>query len=362
MQSPLQVTVEALPYDALGRTFGELGLVKSVSLNDGRASVSIEVPSPFDREQVREKVDAALRARPEVREVDVQTAVRMQSRAVAGDDPIPSVGNVVMVLSGKGGVGKSTVSVNLAAAFARAGASVGLLDADMYGPSIPTMLGVMGRPSSSDGKHIDPLERYGIKLMSLGFLLEDEKSAVVWRGPMLHGALVQFVQDVAWGKLDVLFVDLPPGTGDVALTMAQKAVPTGAIVVTTPQDVALADVYKSVSMCQKVQIPILGVVENMSTFACPHCGTHSALFGTGGGQSIADYAKAPLLGQLPIDPRIRESCDAGIPVVEHGPESAASIAFVTTAARLADRITVLHYQRKGTLEEPRQPKRLPIMR
>jgi ATP-binding protein involved in chromosome partitioning len=362
MENPVQTALESLRYEPLGRSFGELGLVRSASVSAGTARAEIEVPSPFDRARVRAEAEAAIRRIPDVRDVDVQLAVRMQARAVASDDPIPAVQNVVMVLSGKGGVGKSTVSVNLASAFARAGAAVGLLDADMYGPSIPTMLGVSGRPSSSDGKHIDPLERYGIKLMSLGFLLEDDKSAVVWRGPMLHGALVQFVQDVSWGKLDVLFVDLPPGTGDVALTMAQKAAPTGAIVVTTPQEVALVDVYKSVSMCQKVQIPVLGVVENMSTFACPHCGQHSTLFGEGGGRAIADYARAPLLGQLPIDPRVRESGDAGIPAVEHAPDSPIARAFVDTAAQLANRITALHFERKGSLHEPKQPKRLPIMR
>ena len=188
--------------------------------------------------------------------------------------------NIILVMSGKGGVGKSTCATNLALALKRAGHRVGLLDADIYGPSIPTMLGVMGRPVSSDGKTIDPLERFGVKLMSIGFLLEDPKAAVIWRGPMLHGALQQFLNDVNWGELDFLVLDLPPGTGDVALTLSQRVKVTGAVVVTTPQQVATDDVFKSVSMCQKVNIPVLGVVENMSYFIDP-AGLRHELFGKG---------------------------------------------------------------------------------
>jgi ATP-binding protein involved in chromosome partitioning len=341
---------------------GELKLVKGVAVAEGRVSVTLELPSWLERDDVRRQVEEALRTLPGVRAVEVKTGVRVQARPSASDDPVPGVKNVVMVLSGKGGVGKSTVAVNLAMAWARAGAAVGVLDADMYGPSIPTMLGVSGRPTSSDGKHIDPLERFGLKLMSLGFLLEDDKSAVVWRGPMLHGALVQFVQDVSWGKLDYLVVDLPPGTGDVALTMAQKVPSTGAVIVTTPQEVALADVYKSVSMCQKVHIPMLGVIENMGTFVCPHCQHESVIFGQGGGEKVASFAGAPLLGQVPIDPGVRECGDSGVPVVQAAPESAVARAFVSIASQLSDIVTSIHYQRKGTLEEPKQAVRLPIMR
>src|SRR6185503_991275 len=186
--------------------------------------------------------------------------LELPSRDPAPDDPVPMVRAVVLVMSGKGGVGKSTVAANLAIALKRPGARVGRLDADMYGPSVPTMFGIQGQPPS-DGQKIRPLERHGIKLMSIGFLLEDAKAAVVWRGPMLHGALVQFLKDVAWGDLDVLLLDLPPGTGDVALTLSQKVRSNGAVIVTTPQELALQDVYKSVSMCQKVGIPIVGVVE-----------------------------------------------------------------------------------------------------
>jgi ATP-binding protein involved in chromosome partitioning len=259
------------------------------------------------------------------------------------------------------------VATNLTLALHRAGARVGILDADIYGPSIPTMLGVNGRPFSQDGKLIEPLQRFGVKMMSIGFLLEDPKSAVIWRGPMLHGALMQFLKDFAWGELDYLILDLPPGTGDVALTLAQRLKATGAVMVTTPQEVALQDVYKSVAMCKKVEIPILGVVENMSFFDDP-AGNRHRLFGEGGGQKVADFAEAPLLGQLPLDPRAREWGDAGTPVVQAAPGSDVSREFVRIAERLADRISVVNGAKSapGGLEIDRSggsgPLRLPIVK
>jgi ATP-binding protein involved in chromosome partitioning len=269
------------------------------------------------------------------------------SREIGADDPVPEVKNVVLVMSGKGGVGKSTVATNLALSLKKKGASVGLLDADIYGPSIPTMLGVTGQPLS-DGQKIIPLERHGIKLMSIGFLLEDPKSAVVWRGPMLHGALLQFLKDVNWGKLDFLLLDLPPGTGDVALTLSQKVRSNGAVIVTTPQEVALQDVYKSVSMCQKVGIPIIGVVENESYYVCDGCSKRHELFGSGGGQKIADFAQAPLLGQIPLNPAVREWGDAGTPIVEALPSSEIAQSFLSVADRL---IEVLAAQNAGGVLE-----------
>jgi ATP-binding protein involved in chromosome partitioning len=262
----------------------------------------------------------------------------VSSRVIAEDDPVPGVKNVVLVMSGKGGVGKSTVAANLALAISRMGYRVGLLDADMYGPSVPTMFGITGKPMS-DGSRIKPLERFGIKLMSIGFLLDDPKSAIVWRGPMLHGALVQFLKDVDWGDLDFLLLDLPPGTGDIALTLSQKVRASGAVMVTTPQEVALADVYKSVSMCQKVGIPITGVVENESYFVCDGCEKRHEIFGSGGGQKIAEAAGAPLLGQLPLDPSVRKWGDAGTPVVQAAPGSEIAKAFVSVAERLIEQTT-----------------------
>ncbi|HWA78282.1 MAG TPA: Mrp/NBP35 family ATP-binding protein [Polyangiaceae bacterium] len=289
------------------------------------------------------------------------TELVIPSRTIASDDPVPEVKNVVLVMSGKGGVGKSTVATNLALALSRMGTRVGLLDADIYGPSIPTMLGISGRPNS-DGQRITPLERFGVKLMSIGFLLEDEKSAVVWRGPMLHGALLQFLKDVAWGPLDFLLLDLPPGTGDIALTLSQKVRASGAVIVTSPQEVALQDVYKSVSMCQKVGIPILGVVENFSYFVCDGCEKRHELFGAGGGQKIAEYSQAPLLGQIPLTPTVREWGDAGTPVVQASPGSPAARAFVEVAERLVES---LRAQEGGVVSIDRsggQNKHLPIAR
>jgi len=259
------------------------------------------------------------------------------SRIIGPEDPVPGVKDVVLVMSGKGGVGKSTTAVNLAMALSKRGFRTGLLDADIYGPSIPTMLGVAGRPVSTDGKTIEPLERFGIKLMSIGFLLEDPKSAVIWRGPMLHGALQQFLKDVAWGELDYLVLDLPPGTGDVALTLSQRASATGAVIVTTPQPVATDDVFKSVSMCKKVNIPILGVVENMSWFV-DTAGVKHELFGKGGGQAVADFAEAPLLGQVPIEQTVREWGDKGTPVVQAAPESDITKTFLAIADKLHETI------------------------
>ncbi len=234
----------------------------------------------------------------------------------------------------------------------------------MYGPSVPTMFGISGKPMS-DGQRIVPLERFGIKLMSIGFLLEDPKSAVVWRGPMLHGALVQFLKDVDWGELDFLLLDLPPGTGDIALTLSQRVRASGAVIVTTPQEVALADVYKSVSMCQKVGIPITGVVENESYFVCDGCDKRHELFGVGGGQKIAEVAGAPLLGQIPLDPTVGKWGDAGTPVVQAAPGSKVARSFVEVAERLIERVNAGNTSDAGDLVIDRSggvQKHLPITR
>jgi ATP-binding protein involved in chromosome partitioning len=322
-------------------------------------------PASSLKDRLVAEIEAAL-SRAGATGVTVATEVRVVGRDITSEDPIPDVKNIVLVMSGKGGVGKSTVAANLTMALHRAGMRVGLLDADIYGPSVPTMFGVMGRPTSADGKLIEPLERFGIKLMSIGFLLEDPKAAVVWRGPMLHGALLQFVKDVRWGKLDYLILDLPPGTGDVALTLSQRVRSTGAVIVTTPQEVALQDVYKSVSMCQKVGITVLGVVENESYFICDNCQKRHELFGKGGGQKVAEFADAPLLGQIPIDPSVREWGDAGTPVVQAAPGSPIAKAFIEVAERLADRISVHNMSRLGPLTIDRSggkgPLHLPITR
>lgn len=260
-------------------------------------------------------------------------SAELPSREIGPDDPAPGVKQIVLVMSGKGGVGKSTVCSNLALALRRAGYRVGLLDADMYGPSVPTMFGVKGKPTT-DGHSIKPPQRFGIKLMSIGFLIEEPTEAVVWRGPMLHSAVIQFVKDVDWGNLDFLLLDMPPGTGDVALTLAQNVRTSGAVVVTTPQEVALQDVYKSVSMARKLGIEILGIVENQSYFVCGKCSERHELFGSGGGEKLAEFAEAPLFGKIPLEQQVREWGDAGTPVVQAAPGTTVSRAFAQVAERL----------------------------
>ncbi|MGB5193476.1 MAG: Mrp/NBP35 family ATP-binding protein [Polyangiales bacterium] len=346
------------------KPLGALGTLLGVELEEGRVRAKIRISSPSEevRRTIQNRVEAALQPLG-VDFVELDVEVSVPTREATSEDPLPDVRNVILVMSGKGGVGKSTVATNLALALRRLGTRVGLLDADIYGPSLPTMLGIEGHPTSKDGKRIQPLQRFGIKLMSIGFLLEDPKQAIVWRGPMLHGALQQFVTDVDWGGLDYLIIDSPPGTGDVALTLAQKLRLTGAIIVTTPQEVALQDVYKSVSMCQKLNVPILGVVENMSHFI-DSAGVKHELFGSGGGAKIAEFAGAPLFGQVPIATEVREWGDQGTPVVQAAPASAAGVAFASIADTLAEQVAKIHFERTGGEEAPEGegPKRLRILR
>jgi ATP-binding protein involved in chromosome partitioning len=327
----------------LHRPLTELGMIRDLSATpEGGIKLTVVLTTPACplREQIGGEVRAALLAAG-ASAVEIAWDAQVTRRTIGESDPVPTVANVILVMSGKGGVGKSTVATNLTMALHRAGCRVGLLDADIYGPSIPTMLGVAGRPISQDGKKIEPLQRFGVKLMSIGFLLEDPRSAVIWRGPMLHGALQQFLRDVNWGELDYLLLDLPPGTGDVALTLSQQVKSTGAVIVTTPQEVALQDVYKSVAMCKKVEIPVLGVIENMSYFDDP-AGNRHRLFGEGGGAKVAEFADAPLLGQLPLEPKTREWGDAGTPVVQAAPHLGISQEFMRIAERLADRVSVMN--------------------
>jgi len=350
----------------LQRPLVDAGMLGDVQVDGSVVSITITLTTPAcpQKERIQNDVTAALQ-KAGASKVVLSWDSSVPERNILPDDPCPGVRNIVLVMSGKGGVGKSTVATNLTLALNRLGCRVGLLDADMYGPSIPTMLGVMGRPTSLDGKRFTPLERFGVKLMSIGFLLDDAKSAVVWRGPMVQSALMQFMNDVDWGSLDYLILDLPPGTGDIALTISQKLRTTGAVIVTTPQEVALQDVYKSVSMAQKVGIPILGVIENESYFVCDGCDKRHTLFGSGGGQKIAEFAGAPLIGQIPLDPSVREWGDAGTPVVQAAPESAIGRAFIQVARELAAKVSVHNLSRGGSLRIDRtggQQRFLPIVR
>ena len=266
--------------------------------------------------------------------------MRIHSHAVqSGLTPIARVRNAIAVGSGKGGVGKSTTAVNLALALHLDGAKVGILDADVYGPSIPTMLGLSGKPESPDNKSIEPMRAFGIETMSIGFLVEAD-TPIIWRGPMATSALTQLFTDTLWGDLDYLLIDLPPGTGDIQLTLAQKIPVAGAVIVTTPQDIATLDAKKALKMFQKVEVPVLGIVENMALHVCSNCGHEEHLFGEGGGQRMAAQYGVPLLGSLPLDIAIREQGDAGRPVVIAAPESTVALAYRQTARAMAAQLAL----------------------
>ena len=250
---------------------------------------------------------------------------------------MPGVASIVAVASGKGGVGKSTTAVNLALALAAGGHSTGLLDADIYGPSMPRMLGLSGRPSSSDGRSLDPLENYGVKCMSMG-LLVDEETPMIWRGPMATSALQQMMRDINWGELDVLIVDLPPGTGDIQLTLAQQVPLSGAVIVSTPQDIALADARKGLNMFRKVDVPVFGIVENMSYFACPHCGERTDIFSHGGARREAANLGIDFLGEIPLAMEIRETSDSGRPIVVSRPDGDYARAYRVIADAIWDKL------------------------
>ena len=262
--------------------------------------------------------------------------------------PLPNIRNIIAVGSGKGGVGKSTTTVNLAATIAGQGYRVGILDADIYGPSIPMMLGVHGKPQSEDGKHIEAMQGHGMSVMSIGFLVEED-TPMIWRGPMATSALGTLMNDTLWPELDFLFVDLPPGTGDIQLTLAQKIPVAGAVVVTTPQDVATLDARKALKMFEKVDIPVLGVVENMALHVCSNCGHAEAIFGEGGGAQMVENYGVRMLGQLPLQKNIRIQGDLGTPIVLAAPDSEAALAYRNVAANLLDALSLRPTQR-GTLD------------
>jgi ATP-binding protein involved in chromosome partitioning len=362
----VQAAIATVRDPEIGRPLVELGMIRDVRLEGAVAVLGVDLTTaacPLKGRIEGELVEACRRAGATDARID--WGVKMLSRELAADDPCPGVQNIVLVVSGKGGVGKSTVAANVTLALKRAGCRVGLLDADLYGPSVPTMFGVMGRPTANEEGRIRPLERFGVKLMSIGFLLDSDRTAVIWRGPMLQGALLQFLKDVDWGELDYLILDLPPGTGDIALTLSQRVRTTGAVVVTTPQEVALADVYKQVAMLKKVGIALLGVVENQSYFVCDGCDKRHELFGAGGGAKVAEFAEAPLLGRVPLEPAVRESGDAGTPVVLAAPASAAAVALREAAERIADRASVVNAARAPKLEIDRSGganRHLPIAR
>lgn len=356
-----------------GKDIVSLGMVSGVVVRGGNVGFSIEV-SPqrgAEMEPVRRAAEDAVHALSGVLSVTaVLTAHRTASAAAQGSpqsqpqrpprhgaqgqQPLaPGVRFIVAVASGKGGVGKSTTAVNIALAIAAAGHKVGLLDADIYGPSQPRMMGISGRPTSPDGKILEPMQNYGIKVMSMGFLV-DEETPMIWRGPMVMSALQQMLRDVNWGELDVMIVDMPPGTGDAQLTMAQQVPLAGAVIVSTPQDIALLDARKGLNMFRKVDVPVLGIIENMSYFLCPNCGHQADIFGHGGARSEAARLGIEFLGEIPLHLDIRETSDSGQPIVVSRPETEHAVAYRAIADRIWEQLTV------GTGTQPRQAPRIVV--
>jgi ATP-binding protein involved in chromosome partitioning len=322
-----------------------LGMIEGLTIAGGAVTLTVNLTTPGCplKAQIEKDVRAALGAVAGVTTVNLTMGAKVRKSIEAPPDLIPEVANTVAVGSGKGGVGKSTVAVNLALSFARAGATVGLMDADIYGPNVVQMMGVTARPEIRE-RRILPVEAHGIRLMSMAFFLKEDEP-VIWRGPMLHGAIRQFLGDVEWGRLDYLFIDMPPGTGDVQLTLSQIIPLTGAVLVTTPQDVALSDVRKAAAMFTKVRVPILGVVENMSYFECPHCGERSEIFSHGGAARFAQAIGAPCLGEIPLDMGVRQGGDDGRPPVVHDSKSGPALAFKDIAEKLAAIISVNTWRR-----------------
>ena len=318
------------------------GVLKDITLGNGSVKLKLELgyPAAGYHEQLKSEIEREVRTLPGVCSVSVDIDTRIVAHAVQrGVKPLQHIRNTIAVASGKGGVGKSTTAVNLALALQAEGAKAGILDADIYGPSLPRMLGCREKPDSTDGRKLEPNVSFGIQSMSIGYLV-DEEQPMIWRGPMVTSALEQLLNDTAWKDLDYLVIDLPPGTGDIQLTLCQKIPVSGAIIVTTPQDIALLDARKALKMFEKVQVPVLGIVENMSTHICSNCGHEEHIFGSGGGQWMAEQYKVDLLGSLPLDIRIREGVDNGRPTVAVEPGSPIALTYRDIARRAAAKMSL----------------------
>jgi ATP-binding protein involved in chromosome partitioning len=329
----------------LHRDIVSLGFVKDLSVTAGTVAFTIELTTPACpvKDQMRDQARAAVMQLPGVASVDVTMTARVR-HAVGGDgarQPVDGVKNIIAVGAGKGGVGKTTLSVNLALALAKSGSRVGMIDGDIYGPNVPIMLGLQTQ-LGTDGQKIIPAEKFGLQVVSMGFLATDD-SPIIWRGPMLHSALQQFFREVRWLNLDYLIVDMPPGTGDVALTLGQTVPVAGAVVVTTPQQVSLADSRRAIAMYRKLNIPPIGIIENMSYFVCPGCQKASDIFGSGGGAKLAESMSVPFLGSVPIYQPIREGGDSGVPLMIGDATSPAAHAIAAAAERLAAQVSIASY-------------------
>jgi ATP-binding protein involved in chromosome partitioning len=329
-----------------------MGMIKDIAINGDTVAFTLELTTPacpFNTEieqEVREKI-----AELGVKELDLKVTARvMEGRAVSMDELLPGVKNILAVASGKGGVGKTTVSVNLAISLAKTGAKVGLLDADVYGPSVPLMFGLKDAPQVVNNK-IDPVISEGVKIISMGFFYEQSQQAGIYRGPIVSGIVKQFLTDVNWGELDYLIIDLPPGTGDAPLTLAQTIPITGIIIVTTPQDVAMNVAVKAIGMFNKLNVPLVGVIENMSHLDCPHCNTRISIFGEGGGQKVSNQFNIPFVGQIPLHPQIMTGSDLGHPVTISQPASLQSVAFDKLARTIAGRVSIIAAELNAQADE-----------
>ena len=353
-ESDVRKFLKSIELPDIGLTLGDIGRVVEVSKSDAAIAIKIELGFPAARahDAYRDLIAAAVSAQSGIETVDIELSTKIVAHGVQRNlKPIAGVRNIIAIASGKGGVGKSTVAVNVALALAADGASVGLLDADIYGPSQPTMVGVAGeQPTSEDGKTMQPVLAHGLQVMSIGFLVDPDQ-AMIWRGPMVTSALNQLLQQTQWDDLDYLIVDMPPGTGDIQLTLSQQVPVSGAVIVTTPQDIALLDARKGLAMFRKVAVPVLGVIENMSTYVCSSCGHEEAVFGSGGGEKMARDFDIEMLGQLPLSRQIREQADSGRPTVVAEPESSAAEAY-----RLAARRVIARLARQGKDYSSKFPK------
>ena len=328
----------------LRRDLVSLGFIKNLTIDGAGARIAFDIelttPACPVREVMKEQARAAVAAIPGVQQVDITMTSQVRSSMGASSGGLaPTIKNIIPIASGKGGVGKSTVSANIALALSQTGARVGLMDADVYGPSIPALLGITAEPEVDEKNRIAPVEQYGVKVVSMGFFMKPE-DAVIWRGPMLHKTVQQFLGGVLWGELDYLIIDLPPGTGDVQLSLCQSVPITGAVIVSTPQDVALNVAQKAIAMFKKLNAPILGLIENMSHYACPHCGTKDEIFGSGGARRVAERMEIPFLGEIPLTTPVRVASDQGRPIVLTDPASPAGQAFIQAAEQLAAQVSI----------------------
>lgn len=341
-RSDVEARLQAYTEPHLGKDLVAAGCVEDIRVAGSRVSIDLVLGFPAKRWEagLRQAVQDTVLELDGVDEVQVGIRSVVESYgSQSGNSLVTGVKNIIAVASGKGGVGKSTTAVNLALGLATEGARVGILDADIYGPSVPRMMGISGKPDSHDGKKLEPLQNYGVQVMSSGFLI-DEETPMVWRGPMVTQALEQLLRDTNWQDLDYLVVDMPPGTGDIQLTLSQKVPVSGAVIVTTPQDIALLDARKGLRMFEKVNVPVLGVIENMSTHICSQCGHEEHIFGEGGGQSMAQQYGVELLGSLPLDIRIREQTDSGKPTVIVDPEGTLAASYREIARRIAAKLSL----------------------